>query len=117
MSFRTLEGKIQTIGNPVERLRNASAGPYQLPIKAEFTNWRDEQKAWCSGAVLFDQSFHQLYQLMVKDKFPLMAFNGCQAVTEDGVSDTNYVRHKNDLSANFETHSSSSGSTAKHTFT
>jgi vanillate/3-O-methylgallate O-demethylase len=58
MSFRTLEDKIQTIGNPVEMLRNASAGPYQFPIKAEFTNWRDEQKAWRSGAVLFDQSFH-----------------------------------------------------------
>ena len=58
MSFRTLEDKIKTIGNPVEMLRNASAGPYQFPIKAEFTNWRDEQKTWRSGAVLFDQSFH-----------------------------------------------------------
>jgi vanillate/3-O-methylgallate O-demethylase len=39
-------------------LRNAPAGPYQFPIKAEFSNWRDEQAAWRNGAVLFDQSFH-----------------------------------------------------------
>ncbi|MCC5983011.1 MAG: aminomethyltransferase family protein [Rhodobacteraceae bacterium] len=39
-------------------LRNAQTGPYQFPIKAEFTNWRDEQEAWRNGAVLFDQSFH-----------------------------------------------------------
>ncbi|MEM7303558.1 MAG: aminomethyl transferase family protein [Pseudomonadota bacterium] len=58
MSARTLEDKIGEIGNPVEMLRNAQAGPYQFPIKAEFTNWRDEQEAWRNGAVLFDQSFH-----------------------------------------------------------
>jgi len=54
MSFRTLEDKIQTIGNPVEMLRNASAGPYQFPIKAEFTNWRDEQKAWRYATCPYD---------------------------------------------------------------
>lgn len=58
MAIRTLEDKINAIGNPVEMLRNAQAGPYQFPIKAEFTNWRDEQEAWRNGAVLFDQSFH-----------------------------------------------------------
>lgn len=58
MTIKTLEDKIQSIGNPVEMLRNAQAGPYQFPIKSEFTNWRDEQEAWRHGAVLFDQSFH-----------------------------------------------------------
>ena len=58
MSVTSLEDKIQSIGNPVDMLRNAPMGPYQFPIKAEFTNWRDEQEAWRNGAVLFDQSFH-----------------------------------------------------------
>lgn len=58
MSARTLEDKINEIGNPVEMLRNAQTGPYQFPIQPEFTNWRDEQEAWRNGAVLFDQSFH-----------------------------------------------------------
>ncbi len=58
MTVDTLEDKINAIGNPVDMLRNANAGPYQFPIKAEFTNWRDEQEAWRNGAVLFDQSYH-----------------------------------------------------------
>ena len=58
MSVRTLEDKIRSAGNPVDMLRNAPSGPYQFPIRAEFTNWRDEQEAWRHGAVLFDQSFH-----------------------------------------------------------
>ncbi len=53
-----LEDKIRAAGNPVDMLRNAPIGPYQFPIKAEFSNWRDEQEAWRNGAVLFDQSFH-----------------------------------------------------------
>jgi vanillate/3-O-methylgallate O-demethylase len=35
--------------------RSASAGGY---LPAEFTNWRDEQRAWREAAVLFDQSHH-----------------------------------------------------------
>lgn len=58
MSVRSLEDKIAAIGDPVRMLRNAPSGPYQFPIRAEFTNWRDEQEAWRNGAVLFDQSFH-----------------------------------------------------------
>ena len=58
MTIKTLEDKINAAGNPVDMLRNAPSGPYQFPIKAEFTNWRDEQEAWRNGVVLFDQSFH-----------------------------------------------------------
>ena len=53
-----LRRSLNRIGNPVDMLRNAQLGPYQFPIKAEFSNWRDEQEAWRNGAVLFDQSFH-----------------------------------------------------------
>jgi vanillate/3-O-methylgallate O-demethylase len=35
--------------------RSASAGAYLPP---EFTNWRDEQRAWRETVVLFDQSHH-----------------------------------------------------------
>ena len=58
MTIKTLNEKIQSIGNAVEMLRNNQLGPYQFPIKSEFSNWRDEQEAWRRGAVLFDQSFH-----------------------------------------------------------
>ena len=58
MSVKTLEDKIRSVGNPVDMLRNAPSGPYQFPVRSEFTNWRDEQEAWRHGAVLFDQSFH-----------------------------------------------------------
>ena len=58
MTVRSLEDKIRSIGNPVDMLRNAAAGPYQFPIQSEFSNWRDEQEAWRRTAVLFDQSFH-----------------------------------------------------------
>jgi len=45
--------------NPVEMLRNSKIGMYVYPVVAtEFTNWRDEQRAWRDGAVLFDQSHH-----------------------------------------------------------
>jgi hypothetical protein len=42
VTVSTLEDKIIASGNPVDMLRSANAGPYQFPIKAEFTNWRDE---------------------------------------------------------------------------
>ncbi len=58
MSHRSLEDKIQQVGNPVDMLRNAPVGPYVFPIPSEFTNWRDEQESWRKTAVFFDQSYH-----------------------------------------------------------
>lgn len=58
MTARSLDARIAAAGGPVEMLRNAPSGPYEFPIKAEFSNWRDEQAAWRNGAALFDQSFH-----------------------------------------------------------
>ena len=54
----SLEDKIQRSGNVAEMLRNSPAGAYTYPMKPEFSNWRDEQRAWATTAVLFDQSFH-----------------------------------------------------------
>ena len=59
MSDQSLEGLLQSRGNAVEMLRNSQIGPYVYPVvPAEFTNWRDEQRAWQETCVLFNQSFH-----------------------------------------------------------
>jgi glycine cleavage system aminomethyltransferase T len=59
VSSRSLEDLLATAGNPVELLRNAQAGPNVYPgVPAEFTNWRDEQRAWQEACVLFNLSYH-----------------------------------------------------------
>lgn len=59
MSQQTLEDALQAAGNPVQRLRNSQIGPYAFPVvRSEFTNWRDEQRAWKESCALLDQSHH-----------------------------------------------------------
>jgi syringate O-demethylase len=54
-----LEQVIQAAGGPVQLLRNSQAGPNVYPgVPAEYTNWRDEQRAWQETCVLYNQSFH-----------------------------------------------------------
>ena len=55
---KSLEAKIQQYGNAAEMLRNVPQGRYDYPMRSEFSNWRDEQRAWNETAVIFDQSFH-----------------------------------------------------------
>jgi len=56
---RSLEDVIQESGNTVEMLRNSQIGAYVYPVvPPEFSNWRDEQRAWREKAVLYDQSHH-----------------------------------------------------------
>jgi glycine cleavage system aminomethyltransferase T len=58
-SHRSLEGLLATAENPVVLLRNSQTGANVFPgVPPEFTNWRDEQRAWQTTCVLFDQSFH-----------------------------------------------------------
>lgn len=57
---KTLEQRIQEVGDPVTLLRNAQTGPYSFPIPVEYSNWRDEQEAWKNAAILFDQSYHMV---------------------------------------------------------
>jgi vanillate/3-O-methylgallate O-demethylase len=55
----TLEGVLQRVKSPVDLLRNSQIGPYAFPVvRPEFTNWRDEQRAWRESCALFDQSHH-----------------------------------------------------------
>ena len=59
MQEKSLEDLLHHVGNPVKMLRNSQIGAYVYPIVPyEFSNWRDEQRAWRETAVLFDQSHH-----------------------------------------------------------
>ena len=59
MSYKNLDEAIQGAGNAVKMMRNSQLGPYVYPVVAsEFSNWRDEQRAWRETAVLFNQSYH-----------------------------------------------------------
>ncbi|HXQ27581.1 MAG TPA: hypothetical protein VN822_14335 [Candidatus Acidoferrales bacterium] len=61
MSHQSLEDLLKAAGNPVTMLRNSQIGAYVYPtVPAEFSNWRDEQRAWRETAVLFDQSHHMV---------------------------------------------------------
>lgn len=59
MSEKSLEELLQSAKSPVSMLRNSQIGAYVYPVvPAEYSNWRDEQRAWRETAVLFDQSHH-----------------------------------------------------------
>src|SRR4051812_44103076 len=47
VSIQSLEDLLKTVSNPVDLLRNSQTGPYVYPVvPPEYTNWRDEQRAW-----------------------------------------------------------------------
>ncbi|HLJ17101.1 MAG TPA: hypothetical protein VKV15_21590, partial [Bryobacteraceae bacterium] len=59
MSPRSLEELLGTVRSPVELLRNSRTGPYVYPVvPPEYSNWRDEQRAWQQTCVLYNQSYH-----------------------------------------------------------
>jgi len=61
MNPHNLEGVLEAAGGTVAMLRNSQLGAYVYPVVApEFSNWRDEQRAWRETAVLFDQSHHMV---------------------------------------------------------
>ena len=61
MSHRNLEELLKSVGNPVNLIRNSQIGAYVYPVvPPEYTNWRDEQRAWRESSVLFDQSHHMV---------------------------------------------------------
>ena len=45
--LKNLEDLLQAAGSAVKLLRNSRTGPYVYPVvQSEFSNWRDEQRAW-----------------------------------------------------------------------
>ncbi len=61
MSKTSLETVLSAAGNAVSMLRNSRIGAYVYPVvPGEFSNWRDEQRAWRETCVLFDQSHHMV---------------------------------------------------------
>jgi vanillate/3-O-methylgallate O-demethylase len=64
---QSLQAKIDGLPNLLDHFRNLSGGnsPSAFPVvPAEFSNWRDEQKAWLESVVLLDQTHHMYYEYM-----------------------------------------------------
>ena len=59
MSQKSLEDLLQAVGSPVKLLRESTSGPHVYPVvPLEYSNWRDEQRAWRETCILFNQSYH-----------------------------------------------------------
>lgn len=58
MPRQSLDQRITEHGSAARMLQNSTAGPYQFPIPAAYTNWIEEARAWRHGAVLLNQSYH-----------------------------------------------------------
>lgn len=58
MTLQSLQQKMDQAGGALPMMRNSQTGPYAFPIPPEFSNWRDEQRAWREGVALMDQSYH-----------------------------------------------------------
>lgn len=69
----TLAQAIDRVGNPADFLRHQDWPSITFPIAPEFTNWRDEQRAWRTTVGLMDQS-HHMTQLFLggADLIPLL---------------------------------------------
>ena len=75
MKHKNLEEALKAAGNTVKMLRNSQIGAYVYPVVApEFTNWRDEQRAWAETCVLYDQS-HHMVNLFVQGPDALKLFS------------------------------------------
>ena len=92
MTVSSLSDKMAKHPNPVEMLRNSRIGMYVYPVVTpEFANWRDEQKAWRDGAVLFDQS-HHMDELIVEGP-QAEAFLAHHGINAFGNFDLNRAKH------------------------
>jgi vanillate/3-O-methylgallate O-demethylase len=71
----SLEDTLTEAGGAVNLLRSAGLGPYVFPvIPPEFTNWRDEVRAWKDSCALLEQSYHMTeLRLRGPEIIPLLA--------------------------------------------
>lgn len=92
MTKSSLEAILREKGDVVGMLRNSRSGMYVYPVvAAEFSNWRDEQRAWRESAVLFDQS-HHMDELTVEgpDAEAFLSFHGINSFSN---FDLNRAKH------------------------
>jgi vanillate/3-O-methylgallate O-demethylase len=80
-----LDEEIRAAGGPLELMRSGRSGSFPFPIRAEFTNWRDEQESWRTSAALMDLS-HHMTDLTVEgpDCYRLLADVGANSFTGFG---------------------------------
>jgi len=82
MTAKNLEQLLQSVGNTAEFLRNQQVGPNVYPgVPAEYSNWRDEQRAWQETCVLYNQSYH-MADLLVEgpDALKLLTYLGVNSM-------------------------------------
>lgn len=74
MTSESLAEALARAGSPVELMRNQNWPAFTFPVAPEFTNWRDEQRAWNTTVALMDQS-HHMTQLFLggADLLPLLS--------------------------------------------
>jgi glycine cleavage system aminomethyltransferase T len=73
---QSLAALLSGTGNIAHFLRNQQSGPNVYPgVPAEYSNWRDEQRAWAQSCVLFNQSYH-MAELMVEGPGAFAFLNG-----------------------------------------
>ena len=58
MTKKSLEDKLASFSSPFDMLYNSKTPPFEFPLKATFSNWLDEQKAWRETAIFQDMSYH-----------------------------------------------------------
>jgi vanillate/3-O-methylgallate O-demethylase len=81
--YSSLEDLVRSVPDLVDYFVNNPSSPHARnrpsasPVPAEYTNWRDEQRAWRQTAVLFDQS-HHMPELFLKgpDALKLLTYLG-----------------------------------------
>jgi vanillate/3-O-methylgallate O-demethylase len=79
LKYKNLEEVMNAVGGPVSLLRTSTIGGYVFPVvPPEYTNWRDEQRAWKNSVALSNLSYHMtsLY-LKGPDVLKLLKRVGC----------------------------------------
>src|SRR5690625_4766486 len=89
VAYQTLAQALEQADNVVDFLRDQDWPPITFPITPEFTNWRDEQRAWRTGDALMDQ-YHHMNQLFMHGRYlnELMTSNSPHTTTN-----SNHVPH------------------------
>lgn len=83
--MQSLEARISAAGSAYRMLYESQVLPFVFPLAPEFTNWRDEQDAWRTSAVLQDMSFH-MFNMAVEgpDTYRLLSDYGINSFASFG---------------------------------